>query len=145
MATFFDFQAYPQLPNLFMQIKKHQLIVYCTKKEDSILSVYFFKETFSLYENENIRLLRLVSSICNTNNTYIHLIGYMYSIRDIMKNNPIKYGAISIDNLSHNDIIINNMDAPNIILVTSVENAYYTYNYVIPQTPMNPKRFFGIL
>lgn len=145
MEVFFDFRAYPQLPNMFMLIKKHHLIVYCMKKEDNILSVYFFKETFSLYENENIRLLRLVGSICNTNNTYIHLVGYMYSIRDIMKNNPAKYGAISIDNLSHNDIIIQNMDAPPAIHVTSVENAYYTYNYMIPQTPMNPRKFFGIL
>jgi hypothetical protein len=145
MNLLFEFQVYPQLPNIYMQIKTNQLLVYCIKDKDNIISIYFFKETFSLYENNNIRLLRLVSSICNSKNTYIHIIGYMYCIRDIMKNNPIKYGAISIDNISHNDIIINNIDISKKMNMISVDNAYYTYNYVIPQTPMNPGRFFAIL
>lgn len=138
----FDIQLYPCISNIQTQIKKEQLYVYCLKQKEQIISIYFFKETFSLCEYNNTRILRLASSICNSRNTYIHVIGYMCSIRNILKHVPTKYGVSVIDDLAHNSIIIKYLKLSK---ENATENAYYSYNYVIPKTPVNPQRVFVIL
>ncbi len=142
LSLLFDIQLYPNIANIQSQIKKEQIYVYCLKRKNQVISIYFFKETFSLCEFNNTRILRLVASISNSMNTYIHIVGYMYSIHNIMKNVPVKYGVIAIDNISHNHIIVKYL---NISKENAVNNAYYSYNYVIPKTPIDPSRVLAIL
>jgi hypothetical protein len=142
LNVLFDLQLHPCIPNIQSQIKKEQIIVYCLKHKEQVVSIYFFKETFSLTEHDNSRILRLVSSICNSRNASNHIAGYMYCIRNIIRHIPIKYGYIAIDALSHNHIIINYLKLSK---EKATKNAIYSYNYIIPQSPVHPQRTLAIL
>ena len=95
--------------------------------EDEIICAYFFRKTCIEIER-NLEVLTCFASINDTNNNvFIH--GFKISFWKIASENY--FGFSAIENISHNNILINNIrekTTPDIISPT----AYFFYNFAYP-------------
>jgi hypothetical protein len=110
--------------NIIELIKTNNIFIVCLLKEDEILSCYFYRKTCTFIE-KNMEILSCFASINNTNND-IFIQGFKISFWDIAA--KYYFGYAAIENISHNDLIINNLikkTKPDIISPT----AYFFYNF----------------
>jgi hypothetical protein len=121
----------PDLANLLNLINNNTYKIYGIVEKDILLCCYFFR----VNSIENIENIELFASICDCNNK-LFITGF---IMLLTKN---KISLISIENISHNNIIINNLSFLNIIPKSIRSISYYLYNYI--QKPIFPEKIFII-
>ena len=122
----FDIVISSAVSNLVELIKSKNLFVYTVVSHDEIICAYFFKKTCLFKDRGDLEILSLVGSIQNSNNDFfIH--AFKICFWKIAANNYM--GHAMIENISHNNIIIDNIclkTKPHRITNT----AYYFYNFV---------------
>lgn len=110
--------------NIVELIKTNNIFIYCLMEDDIILSCYFFRKTCTFIK-KNMEILSCFASINNTNeDNFIH--AFKISFWDIAF--KYKFGYSAIENISQNNIIIDNLilkTKPDIISPT----AYFFYNF----------------
>ena len=123
----FDIIITTEITNIIELIKTKNIYIYILMENNIILSVYFYRKTCVQIE-KGIEILSCFASICNTNeNIFIH--GFKISFWKIAAENM--FGFAAIEEISDNDIIINNIKKktkPSIISPT----AYFFYNFAYP-------------
>lgn len=130
--TQFKIIILPDVSNLLELIKTKNIFISTLLCDKKIVACYFFRKTCVEIEKD-LEVLSCFASICNCDQN-IFIQGFKISFWKIAYDNH--FGFSAIENISHNDIIINNIiikTKPYIVSPT----AYYFYNFAYPSFPSN--------
>lgn len=119
----FECTITPHIGNLIHLINNKIIYVYVLKTNDNIMACYFFKNTFSTYNNRP--LIELTSSISNCPYAEMFYKGFTNAYYCVCKD--IKTKCIIIENISHNHFIVERINKP---LLEISPTAFFLYNYV---------------
>ena len=134
----FDCTTTIHLSNLYNLIKSNMITIYALihKHNSNVLCIYIYRSNYSIQNTININLC---SSINTQEDTDIFFKGFLLSSRNIMK--KFKIDFLSIENISNNNVIINNIHI--LIRPYKVTHIFiYFYNYA--SKSINANDFFAI-
>jgi hypothetical protein len=130
----------PDIGNILALLNTEEYYIYCLYHGQNKLAYYFFKNSRIIYDdvNENSsNTLQFIGSFCNTKSIYIFDLGFKYALNSIRK--IINFNMMLFENLSHNHFLLGKFNNSNQI-VLKYESAYYLYNYVIQNMPLNANK-----
>ena len=125
----FDIFMNTEFSNIIELIKTKNIFIYGILLEKEIVCAYFYRKS-CVFVEKNMEVLSCFASINGSNelnDVFIH--GFKISFWTIADKNY--FGFCAIENISHNNIIINNLmlkTKPSIISPT----AYFFYNFAYP-------------
>jgi hypothetical protein len=123
----FDIIITPESTNLLELIKTKNVFIYVILCDEQIICCYFFRKSCVEIE-KGLEVLSCFASICNcAENLFIQ--GFKISFWKIAAENF--FGFAAIENVSHNNIIINNIMLKTKPLINS-PTAYFFYNFAYP-------------
>ena len=123
----FDIIINTSVSNIIELIKTKNIFINVIIVDDEIVCAYFFRKSCVQIE-KNIEVLSCFASICNCDDTiFIH--GFKISFWKIAADNF--FGFAAIENISNNNIIINNLILKTKPLIIS-PTAYFFYNFAYP-------------
>jgi len=128
----FNISICVEITNIIELIKTKNIFVYVILSEDTIICAYFFRKSCIQVE-KGLEVLTCFASICDCD-TNIFSEGFKISFWKIAAENF--FGFAAIENISHNNIIIDNIilkTRPSIISPT----AYFFYNFAYPTFASN--------
>jgi len=128
----FDIVINTEISNMIELIKTKNIFIYTIMVDDEIICAYFFRKT-CIYVEKNIEVLTCFASINNTDNP-IFIQGFKISFWKIAAEN--RFGFSAIENISHNNILIENIMKKTGVFVIS-PTAYFFYNFAYPTFPSN--------
>lgn len=120
----FDIVINTELTNLIELIKTKNIFIYMIILDNKIISAYFFRKSCVQVE-KNIEVLSCFASINNTDDN-IFIQGFKISFWKIAAENG--FGFAAIENISHNNILIENIKTKTIPAIVS-PTAYFFYNF----------------
>lgn len=123
----FDIIIKTEIANIIELINTKNIFVYAVLCDGNILSCYFYRKSCVQIE-KGLEVLSCFASICNCDEN-IFIQGFKISFWKISAENY--FGFCAIENISHNNLIINNIvlkTKPTIISPT----AYFFYNFAYP-------------
>jgi ribosomal protein S18 acetylase RimI-like enzyme len=126
-SKLFDIYIFPEWTNLIELLKTENIFIYVVMMEQKIICAYFFKKTCTFIDI-NLEVLTCFASI-NKGKKEVFIQGYkniFWKIAD-----KYHFGFSAIENISHNNIIIQNIiikTKPYIVSPT----AYFFYNFAYP-------------
>jgi hypothetical protein len=127
--TNFDIVINTNISNIIELIKTKNIFIYAILFEHQIICAYFYRKS-CVFVEKNMEVLSCYASINNNNNLNdIFIQGFKISFWNIANKNY--FGFCAIENISHNNIIIDNImlkTKPTIISPT----AYFFYNFAYP-------------
>jgi hypothetical protein len=128
--TMFDVFIYDNYSSFLDALNTHNIYIYALLNIEinELISLYIFKKTCVTIEKSEI--LTCISSI---NNTTINI--FYHAFIKITKLFILKYPLIAIENISDNNILIENMPYKPIL---TTPNAYFLYNYIT--SPVNSNK-----
>jgi hypothetical protein len=127
----FDIIILPEITNIIELLKTNNIFIYVILLEQTIISSFFFRKT-STFLSKDLEVLTCFASIHINKNTDVFILGFKNIFWHIA--NKFHFGYSAIENISHNNIIINNLmikNKPTIISPT----AYFFYNFAYPTFP----------
>lgn len=155
-----QFQCFgiPEVSNISGLIHAGLLKVFIIQKGKEIYAAYFFRDSRTQFDGAGISnynfsktdgaLLILCGSIRNTNSKDLFYMGFLQSLRMILRETDI-FKILLIEGISQNieimeryiqlDKINNNQQ-----IIGENPSAYYLYNYVIPKQPFSPESCFMV-
>lgn len=128
----FEISICVEITNIIELIKTKNIFVYVILSEETIICAYFFRKSCIQIE-KGLEVLTCFASICDCD-TNIFSEGFKISFWKIAAENF--FGFAAIENISHNNIIIDNIilkTTPSIISPT----AYFFYNFAYPTFASN--------
>lgn len=128
----FDISICIEITNIIELIKTKNIFVYTILCEETIIAAYFFRKTCIQVE-KGMEVLTCFASICDCEQN-IFSKGYKISFWKIAAENY--FGFAAIENISHNNIIIDNIILKTKPLIIS-PTAYFFYNFAYPTFPSN--------
>lgn len=138
----FDIMTMPDVGNLVALIKRRLLYVFCLRNGDEIYGLYFIRDLKRQYENveddSEINALSCSASIANSDSLELFYLGYLHGLRQIIKRNT-KYKIMNIEAVGHNQYLLSKWLMKHTPTGSS-ETAYYLYNMVYPQCPVDPEK-----
>jgi hypothetical protein len=112
--------------NLIQLIKTNNVFVYVILLEHEVICAYFFRKSCTFVE-KNMEVLGCFASINSSDNSDdIFIQGFKINFWTIAEKHH--FGFSAIENISHNNIIINNLLLKTYPLVKS-PTAYFFYNF----------------
>ena len=139
--TKFEVFGLSEIGNLVGLIQKRLLMVYCIQKAKDVYAAYFFRDSRTQYDGKGV-MLSLCSSINNSNSLELFYMGFLQSLRMLLKKTPI-FRLLMIENISHNSLIYERYGL-NATSYDSSISAYYLYNYVVPKQPFIKNSVFMV-
>tara|TARA_Y100000389_G_scaffold191713_1_gene218331 strand:- start:4358 stop:5584 length:1227 start_codon:yes stop_codon:yes gene_type:complete len=148
----FDCLVLPDYGNILNLINNNTYYVYGIIENNELIACYFFRNSYMSYdmrndtEKENEKKIvyqksvECFASISNCHHNEIFIKGFSIALYKYSKH--IKADLITIENISHNNIIINNLFLLNIVPLIVSPTAYFYYNYV--KKPILPEKTFII-
>jgi ribosomal protein S18 acetylase RimI-like enzyme len=128
----FDIFICVDIGNIIELIKTKNIFIYAILSDEKIICAYFFRKTCIQIE-KGMEVLCCFASICNCeHNVFIQ--GFKISFWKIAAENF--FGFAAIENISHNNIIIDNIILKTKPLIVS-PTAYFFYNFGYPTFKAN--------
>jgi len=121
----FDIIVNSDISNIIELIKTKNIFIYVILINDEIISVYFYKKS-CIFIEKKLEVLTCFASINNCVSDEIFISGFKISFWKTAEKN--KFGFAAIENISHNNIIINNLILKSSPLVIT-QMAYFFYNF----------------
>lgn len=128
----FDIVINTEVTNIIELIKTKNIFIYSIIVDDAIICAYFFRKSCIQIEKD-MEVLSCFASICNTNDD-IFIKGFKISFWKIASENY--FGFCAIEDISDNNIIINNIISKTKPLIIS-PTAYFFYNFGYPTFKAN--------
>jgi predicted GNAT family acetyltransferase len=121
----FDIVINSDISNIIELIKTKNIFIYTILINNKIICAYFFRKSCTFIE-KGLEVLSCFASIndCDSDELFIH--GFKISFWKIAEIN--NFGFSAIENISHNNIIINNLLLKTHPLIIS-PTAYFFYNF----------------
>lgn len=126
-SELFDIIISVNASNLIELIKTKNLYVYAILCDEEIICCYFFRKSCVQIE-KGLEVLSCFASICKCDQS-VFIQGFKISFWKIASEQF--FGFSAIENVSHNDIIINNIILKTNPIITS-PTAYFFYNFAYP-------------
>jgi hypothetical protein len=123
----FDIVISANIANTLELIKTKNIFVYVILCDEEIICCYFFRKSCVQIE-KGLEVLSCFASICNCDQN-IFIQGFKISFWEIAAKNF--FGFSAIENVSHNNIIIDNIILKTKPLIIS-PTAYFFYNFAYP-------------
>jgi hypothetical protein len=123
----FDIVINTEVTNMIELIKTKNIFIYTILLDDEIICAYFFRKTCTFVE-KNMEVLSCFASINNCDDN-IFIQGFKISFWKIAAENY--FGFAAIEEISHNNIIIENLKIKTKPLIIS-PTAYFFYNFAYP-------------
>jgi len=127
----FKLRMYPHLSNIIELLKTNNLHIYTISQNKNIIGIYFFRNATTIYNN--FQILEFFASIYCYKNTKFNnkfkdtfIYGFHKSMFQCFKQHNYKY--IIIENISHNNIIIDEIIKTHTPMFVS-PSAFYFYNF----------------
>jgi hypothetical protein len=137
----FTFIAQVNILNLLELITTKNVFCFVVYKNNTIISCYFFRNTYMKIKNMSIDENYALSCFSSINNNFEEFYTFFeQSISIIQRENKNIFKFLFIENLSHNYLLIK--DNKNKIVSTS-KTAYFLYNYI--HQPIEPKNVLLII
>jgi hypothetical protein len=138
----------PETPNLSALIHGGILKVFVLQNGQEVYAAYFFRDSRTQFDRDdksNGALLILSGSIRNTTSIDLFYMGYLHSLRTILRETDI-FKLLLIEGISQNIEIYQRYILENIDSEEIGENpsAYYLYNYMVPKQPFSPESCFMV-
>jgi hypothetical protein len=143
----FDVLIIPDLGSLLSQINSKILYVFCLKSGEHIHGFYFIKDAKTEYEDIEGSTLHCVASVNNTNNADLFYLGFLHSLKWLIKHNATpanEYKMIIFEELGHNMELVSHWKLKHTPVFTN-KSAYYTFNLIVPCSPMYSEKCLIIL
>ena len=128
----FDIIINTEVTNIIELIKTKNMFVNMIIADDEIVAVYFFRKS-CVYIEKNMEVLSCFASISTTEDN-IFIQGFKISFWKIAAENY--FGFCAIEDISDNNILINNIQLKTKPLVIS-PTAYFFYNFAYPTFKSN--------
>ena len=128
----FDIVINTEITNIIELIKSKNIFIYVLMIDDNIICAYFFRKSCVEVE-KGIEVLSCFASISNTDEE-IFIQGFKISFWKISAEN--NFGFAAIEEISDNDIIINNIKQKTKPIIIS-PTAYFFYNFAYPTFKSN--------
>lgn len=128
----FDIIIYPELSNIIELVQTNNIFIKMLMDKHNILAVYVFRNTCLQIEDKNV--LSCVNSIRGQNcekDDFIN--GFRKCINEFSNN----YGYVTIENISHNNLLVHSLNL-NPIIVSPM--AYFFYNFAY--SPFSSEKCF---
>ena len=128
----FEIVINTEVTNITELIKTKNIFIYTIMLDDEIICAYFFRKTCTFIE-KNMEVLSCYASIkdCDDN---IFIQGFKISFWKIAAENY--FGFAALENISHNNTIIDNLKIKTHPLIVS-PTAYFFYNFAYPTFSSN--------
>jgi hypothetical protein len=123
--NYFDIFIYAEVTNIINLIKTKNIHIYVIIYDNKIICAYFFRKTCVFIE-KNMEVLSCFASINACSDVSIFIQGFKISFWKIASENY--FGFSAIENISHNDVIIDNIKIKTHPLIVS-PTAYFFYNF----------------
>jgi GNAT superfamily N-acetyltransferase len=123
----FDIIINAAVGNIVELIKTKNIFIYTIVCDNNIICAYYFRKSCVQIE-KGMEVLTCFASVSNTNDI-IFVQGFKISFWKIAAENM--FGFAAIENISHNNIIINNIQTKTKPLIIS-PTAYFFYNFAYP-------------
>jgi len=123
----FDIVINTEVTNIIELIKSNNIFIYVILLDDEIICAYFFRKTCTFVE-KNMEVLSCFASINNCDDN-IFIQGFKISFWKIAAEKY--FGFAAIEEISHNNIIIDNLKIKTTPLIVS-PTAYFFYNFAYP-------------
>jgi hypothetical protein len=123
----FDIVINTEVTNIIELIKTNNVFIYVILLDDEIICAYFFRKTCTFIE-KNMEVLSCFASINNCDDN-IFIQGFKISFWKIAAEKY--FGFAAIEEISHNNIIIDNLKIKTSPLIVS-PTAYFFYNFAYP-------------
>ena len=120
----FDITINTEITNMIELIKTKNIFVYVIMVDKEIICAYFFRKSCVQIE-KNMEVLSCFASICNCDDE-VFIQGFKISFWKIAAENF--FGFAAIENISHNNIIIENLLKKTKPVIQS-PTAYFFYNF----------------
>jgi hypothetical protein len=143
-----DMVLLPSLSQTIQSIEQETHYVFLlieVQKKEVLKAVYIFKDEFTRWDSmeEKAQVIRLVSSVYDVTETETDapfFKGFIHSLNDLLSMKK-DYGILNIDTIGHNSILLEHWRR-RFSLHMETEAAYYLYNWIYPQSPVNNQRVF---
>jgi hypothetical protein len=133
-----DLMSVTSLGNYVETIKQNMTYVFCLKRGEHVYATYFFRDAKMQYEDLEGDTLQFYGSICNTDTVQLFYVGFLHSIRLIVKKRP-EFKMMMFENLGDN-VALHQMWRKKNSPVLENKTAYYTFNWIYPGSPLRPEK-----
>jgi hypothetical protein len=123
--SFFDIIINTEIANIIELIKSKNIYIVVIMFDNSIICAYFFRKSCVFIEKDK-EVLSCFASINNCDNNDIFIQGFKICFWKIADEN--KFGFSAVENISHNNIIIDNLITKTKPMIVS-PTAYFFYNF----------------
>ena len=124
----FDIIINFNMPNIIELIKTKNIFIYSIFCENEVKSLYFFRKS-CVFVEKDMEILTCFASINSCDDNELFVDGFKLSFWTIAEKHY--FGFAAIENISHNNVIIQNLlirNHPKIVSPT----AYFFYNFAYP-------------
>ena len=140
----FECLIIPDINQLINLVTNNTYIIYGIMENNIFKAVYFFKDSQMIYNfddkreknNKKIKSLDCFASLNLFNNIDLFIVGFYIALSKCNKNNI--FTLITIENISSNNIIINNLFMLNKLPRIVSPTAYFYYNFA--KKPILPEK-----
>lgn len=129
----FDLIINTEISNIIELLKTKNIFIYTIMLDQKIICCYFFRKSCTFIDKD-LEVLSCFASIDNGDSEDIFIQGFKISFWEIAEKN--NFGFSAIENISHNDIILNNIILKTKPIISS-PTAYFFYNFAYPTFPSN--------
>ena len=138
-ACLFDVLIFPEYSNLTELMTNKSLMIYCLRKGQDVLGLYFFKNTMQQNEASEGFIVRLIASISNIKDTRTFYTGFLFSLQQLLKNNR-KFKYLMFDKCSHNVLLYDAWAKQIGRPIDTSTTGYYLFNSIHPSSPLDEKK-----
>lgn len=136
--SLFDMCILQETSYYLSQIKAGLVHIYCLRHKEHVYGIYFFKNTYTEYEDIEGSMLMFSTSIKNINNNEVFYTGFLNSLFHLLKKNK-KYKMLLVENIGHNQYVLQYWSLYN-KPIFNTSSAYYLYNFIYPSSPLLSNR-----
>lgn len=130
--------------NIIASIKASEWWAYSIRQKENILGMYIFKNAHITSDAGNGRTIQVVCTIANTQNIELFFVGFLQSLKNVLRINPnVKW--IIIEDIGHNGEIVKRFLREKMQVGITTPAALFLYNYVLPTSPINKHEILTIL
>ena len=126
----------PDITNIMNLINNNTYKIYSIIQNDKLICCYIFRDSHMYYNNK--KSIEFFASISDVSNKEIFIIGFIAALYKYTK--LLKAKMIIIENISHNNLIIEYILSLNVMPIITSPTAYFFYNYA--SRPIEPTKTF---
>jgi len=132
--TLFCISIITNIGNIISQLKQKLLFIYCLRSRQTVLGIYFLKDSKMRYEDIDGNSLQLTCSISNTTSTRLFYLGFLHGLKQLIHKYP-DFSMILMEDIGHNTAIVYHWREKHTPIFIN-RTAYYLFNYIMPGSPI---------